>query len=405
MSRIAITGIGVVAPGAIGIDAFRAMLAGGHSAVAEVDRFDTAGLSAHRAALVRDFKPRDFIAPMKLRRMNVLSRFAMVAARLAMDDRGAPIAEPAETGVALGTAFGSVQTSVDYMQEYVAKGAALAPPQLFAESVANAPGSHIAIEWGLRGFNFTVTQRESSALTAAMIACSQMLKGSASSVIIAGVEEASEMLFSVLDRLGALAHDDGGAEASRPFDRRRNGMVLGEGGAALIAEAMRGNAGEPPRVYGYFAGFGIARDTTATSSDWGTDSNALVTAMRAAMEDAEITAGDIDAVYASANSTRHADTLEYLAIQQLFGDRTPPVVATKGYFGEYAAAGALQIVAALLAVDEQKLHASCGFEEGDGSMSIEVVRERRPAALRNVLVNSLSAGGGIVSAVVSREAA
>lgn len=405
MTRIAITGIGVVAPGAIGIDAFRAMLAGGHSAVGEIDRFDTTGLSAHRAALVRDFKPRDFIAPMKLRRMNALSRYAMAAARLALDDRREPVAEPAATGVALGTAFGPVQTSVDYMREYVEKGAALAPPQLFAESVANAPGSHIAIEWGFRGFNFTVTQRESSALTAAMIACSQLLKGAARTVLIAGVEEASEMLFSVLDRLGALAHDDGAAEASRPFDRRRNGLVLGEGGAALIAEPVRGSAGKPPRVYGYFAGFGIARDTTATASDWGIGPNALVTAMKAAMEDAEIALGDVDAIYASANSTQHADALEYLALQQLFGDRTPPVVATKGYFGEYAAAGALQIVAALLAVDEQMLHASCGFEEGDASMSIEVVRERRPAALRNVIVNSLSAGGGIVSAVVSREAA
>src|SRR5450759_1309098 len=137
MTRIAITGIGVVAPGAIGIDAFRAMLAGGHSAVGEIDRFDTTGLSAHRAALVRDFKPRDFIAPMKLRRMNALSRYAMAAARLALDDRREPVAEPAATGVALGTAFGPVQTSVDYMREYVEKGAALAPPQLFAESVAN----------------------------------------------------------------------------------------------------------------------------------------------------------------------------------------------------------------------------------------------------------------------------
>lgn len=408
MTRIAITGIGVVAPGAIGIDAFRAVLARGHSAVGEIDRFDTTGLSAHRAALVRDFKPRDFIAPMKLRRMNALSRYAMAAARLAMDDRGSPVADPAATGVALGTAFGPVQTSVDYMQEYVEKGAALAPPQLFAESVANAPASHIAIEWGLRGFNFTVTQRESSALSAAMIACSQLLKGSARTVLIAGVEEANEMLFSVLDRLGALAHDaDGVAEASRPFDRRRNGLVLGEGSAALIAEPLQERiaTAESPRVYGYFAGFGIARDTTATVSDWGSDPNALVTAMRAAIEDADLALGDIDAIYASANSTRHADALEYLAIQQLFGDRTPPVVATKGYFGEYAAAGALQIVAALLATDEQKLHASCGFEEGDAPMSIEVVRERRPAALRNVLVNSLSAGGGIVSAVVSREAA
>ena len=152
--RIPITGIGVVAPGAIGIDAFRALLASGETAVADVDRFDTTGLSAHRAALVRDFKPKDFIPVMKMRRMNALSRLGVAAAKLAIEDCGGALGQ--ETGVAIGTAFGPVQTSVEYMQEYVEKGAALAPPQLFAESVANAPGSHIAIEWRLRGFNVTM---------------------------------------------------------------------------------------------------------------------------------------------------------------------------------------------------------------------------------------------------------
>src|SRR5439155_1995431 len=117
----------------------------------------------------------DLISPMKLGRRNTLSRFGVAAAHLATMDRGDGL--PNIAGVALGTSFGPVQTSVDYMQEYVEKGAALAPPQLFAESVANAPGSHIAIEHDLRGFNVTITQRESSALAAAMYACSQVAKG------------------------------------------------------------------------------------------------------------------------------------------------------------------------------------------------------------------------------------
>lgn len=375
MNRVAISGIGVIAPGAIGIDAFRALLASGKSAIADVERFDTSGLSAHKAALVRDFKPRDFIAPMRMRRMNNLSRFAVAAARLALDGV-APAPPPAETGVAVGSAFGPVQTSVDYMREYVEKGAALAPPQLFAESVANAPGSHVAIEWGFRGFNVTVTQRESSALAAAMYAASQILKGSVRTAMIGGVEETTEMLFSVLDRIGALD------------DCQRDGMVIGEGSAMLVAEAA------VAARYGFLSGFGIARDVTASISDWGDDPNAVVTAMRAAIDDAELAVDDIDAVYASANGTKRGDRVECLAIRQLFGGI--PVVATKGYFGEYAAAGALQLVAALIALDEQMLHASCGFE------SDHLVRERRAMPLRNILVNSVSAGGGIVCAVVSR---
>src|SRR4051795_2394422 len=212
MSRVAITGIGIVAPGAIGVDAFRALLDRGTTAIAPIDRFDTDGLSAHNAGLVIDFKPRDYIPAMKLRRMNTLSRYAVSATRLAIDDAG--IALPNETGVALGTAFGPVQTSVDYMQEYVTKGASLAPPQLFAESVANAPGSHIAIDHDLRGFNVTITQRESSALAAAMYAAAQIAKGAVPAALIGGVDEVTEMVFSVLARLGVLS------DRARPFDRR-----------------------------------------------------------------------------------------------------------------------------------------------------------------------------------------
>ena len=398
MSRIAITGIGVVAPGAVGIDAFRALLNSGESAIRAVDRFDTAGLSAHKAALVQSFTPRDFISPMKMRRMNMLSRFGVSAATLALTDRGGD-AIAADTGVAIGTSFGPVQTSVDYMQEYVEKGAALAPPQLFAESVANAPGSHIAIENGLRGFNVTVTQREASALSAAMYASAQIAKGNIRSALIGGVEEVNEMIFSVLDRDGALAHTNGVVdEHARPFDRRRNGISVGEGAAILTIEA------EPARQpYAYISGFGIARDTTAAISDWGTGHDAVASAMRAAIDDAEIDPLNIDAIYSSANGSKRADRLEYCAIQSLFRDPRPPVVATKGYFGEYAAGGALQIAAAALAMRDQTLHKSAGFERGEDEMLLDVNRDRRSVALNHILVNAVSAGGGIVSMVLSKE--
>jgi 3-oxoacyl-[acyl-carrier-protein] synthase II len=399
MNRVAITGIGIVAPGAVGIEPFRAMLDAATTAVAPIDRFNTEGLSAHTAALVHDFKARDYIPAMKRRRMNTLSRYAVSAARLAINDAGVQLSS--ESGVALGTAFGPVQTSVDYMQEYVARGAALAPPQLFAESVANAPGSHIAIELDLRGFNVTVTQRESSLLAAAMFASAQIVKGTVPSAIIGGVEEVNEMVFSVLDRLGALAHaEDELTERMRPFDRRRNGMSIGEGSAIFVAE------GTPSRQpYGWLAGFGIARDTTATISDWGTGDAQVAAAMQGAIDDAEIQRSDVDAIYASANGTKRGDRLELRAIHRLFGDEVPPVVATKGYFGEYAAAGGFQLAAALLAMRDQKLAVSFAFEEADPEMQFTPVTAPRAATLRNILVNSISAGGGIVCAVVSRGAA
>jgi 3-oxoacyl-[acyl-carrier-protein] synthase II len=395
MTRVAITGVGVIAPKAVGVDGLRELLNSQQTAIEPVSRFDTTGLRAQKAALVGDFNSRPFIAPMKARRMNTLSRWAVSASKMAIGDAVDPVSGGC-TGVALGTAFGPVQTSVEYMHEYVEKGASLAPPQLFAESVANAPGSHIAIEHAFRGFNVTVTQRESSALAAVMYAATQIVKGAADSAIAGGVEDINEMIYSVLDRIGALAHRNGATdEASRPFDRHRNGLVVGEGSVMFVLAAAA------KRAYAYLSGFGIARDTTATISDWGSDPSALQAAMRNACEDAAIDPSEISAVYASANSTVRADDVEARAILDLLGGEVP-VVATKGYWGEYAAGGALQIAAAALAISDQVLHASVGYEEGS---ALNIVSRMRPAKLTHVLVNSVSAGGGIVCAVLSREAA
>jgi 3-oxoacyl-[acyl-carrier-protein] synthase II len=232
-----------------------------------------------------------------------------------------------------------------------------------------------------------------------MYAAAQIAKGVAGAALTGGVEELNEMVYSVLASIGALAHRTSATdECARPFDRRRNGVVVGEGAAILVAEARPSK--EP---YGWLAGFGIARDTTATISDWGGDAGAVVAAMRAALDDAGIAPRDVDAVYASANSSIRADRVEARAIRALFGE--VPVVATKGIFGEYAGAGSLQLAAALLAVRDSILHKSVGYEEPDPDLGLAANGQRRTANLNYVLVNSISAGGGIISAVVSKEPA
>ncbi|MGA7614302.1 MAG: beta-ketoacyl synthase N-terminal-like domain-containing protein [Thermoanaerobaculia bacterium] len=404
IGRIGIYGIGVIGPQVSGIEAFRERIRSGVPATAPVRSFETAGLSASTAGLVTDFQPKKFIAPMKLRRMSRLSRLGAAAAIMAVRDGGVdplPLSGP-EVGVALGTAFGTIQVSVEYLEEYVEKGAALAPPQLFAESVANAPASHIAIAGGYEGFNLTFTQRESSVLTALMFASAQIAKGATRAALVGGVDETNEMIFSILDRIGALAHSNGSdEEASRPFDARRNGMVVGEGSSAflLAGEGALPDAREP---YAWISGFGTSRDASASLSDWGNDPAAVVRSMRRAIVDAELEPGDIDGIIASANSTIRGDRLEYLAIQQLFGKGAPPVAAPKSYFGEYACGGGATLATALVALREQELPATPGFEVAPSDLTIPVTRESTRREMRHLLVNSLSAGGGVVCAVISR---
>lgn len=400
--RVAVCGIGVIGPGAIGTTSLRQMLRSGRSAAETVTRFAPDAFNSKTGALVSGFEPKDFISPAKMRRMNQLSRFAVASAKAAFDDAGAESELPGQDGggVAIGTMFGPVETSVKYLDEYRDKGPALAPPQLFAESVANAPGSHVAIQYGLHGFNLTFTQREGSAMTALAVAAMQIAMGSAQLALAGGVDEINEITYGIYDRLGALSRErEGYPEAARPFDRNRDGLILGEGGTMLLLMA---DPGDLP-VYGWVAGFAQGRDLTAGLSDWGTDSGALVRVMRSAIDDAGIDPGQIDAVFASANGNRKCDALEGAALMALFGTDCPPVVATKGSFGEYAAGGGLQIAAALLALRHGELYPTAGFEASDAGVSLPVSTRLEEREIRYLLINSLSAGGGMISMVFARE--
>lgn len=404
IKRIAITGVGIVAPEVLGAEAFAARLESGGPFLSEITRFDTGELRSHRAGLIQDFSARGFFPPMKMRRMNYLSRMGLVAAKLALLDLSSDerlLSEDGDRiGVAIGTMFGPVQTSVDYLLEYVEKGASLAPPQLFAESVANAPGSHIAIEYGFRGFNLTFTQRECSVMAAAMFASAQILKGSILGAIVGGVEEINEITFSVLDRIRALATADGDPEEARPFDRDRSGLVVGEGSAMFVFENEQRASSLERRVYAYLTGFGIARDLSASLSNWGSDAAGAARAMGGAMNDAGVNPAEVDAIWASANGSIAGDRVEARAIREVFGQKIPPVVAPKSSFGEYAAAGGLHFGSAVMALNRQRLPGTPGYRSSEAGLELPVNVSPRSHSMRRILVNSLSAGGGIISAIL-----
>lgn len=398
MTPAYVTGIGSILPDAIGIEALQSRLREGRAVLAPLERFDTSRWKSHLGGVLRDFRPRDFIPVMKMRRMNELSRMAMASTRIAIDAAKVESTtwKRGEVGVAIGTMFGPVRTSVEYMDAYLTHGPALAPPQLFAESVANAPGSHIAIEYGFEGFNLTFTQRESSFMAALVHAVIQLRRGRVAAAVVGGVDELNEVSYEVLARAGALARDEGSGEAMRPFDRRRNGLVPSEGAVSLIVEAQPRNG-----ALAAVRGIGIARDATAPISDWGSDHEAIVRAARRSMADADVSGGEIAAVYASANGSRRGDRVERLALEALFGDDVPPVTAVKGVFGEYAAGSALPLTAACLALSSGEVHPTAGFELPEEGAKFSPVRSPSPLKGGHILVLSVSAGGGIVAAVLS----
>ena len=231
-----------------------------------------------------------------------------------------------------------------------------------------------------------------------MYAASRIASSEVDAAITGGFEEVNNIIYGVLDRLGALAPK--GCLAS-PFDRSRCGLVMGEGSAMLYLESTRGErAGVTP--YGYLTGFAAGRDRTATLSDWGTGQEAVATVMNAAIEDAGLERSQIDAVWASANGSLRGDLVEARALGHLFSGGIPPVVAVKSAIGEYAGAGAIHLASAFIAVKNQFIPATLGFQESLEEVKVPVSTKFEERELRHILVNSISAGGGVISAVVSR---
>jgi 3-oxoacyl-[acyl-carrier-protein] synthase II len=400
--RVVITGIGCISSFGIGTRAYADAILAGATGIRPIDTFDTSSCRSHKAALISDFDPAAFLPPMKLRRVDEAGRLAIACARLTLDDAGLAIAAEGhdEVGVALGTYTAGLDSTVAYLKGLVKDGAAGVPALLFSNTVSNAPASLCAIEFGLRGPNVTLNQREASSLAAIAFACAAIENGQASAMLTGGVDRVEETFFKVHDRFHALSpRRAGGEEAARPFDRRRNGCSLGEGGWTLLVERIGAAALRGARAYGEVLGSGAASASVAVNA-WPAHPSDIARAMTAALEESGVAAADVSLVIAAANGSSDLDRVEGAAIRAVFGTRDVPVVSLKGAIGESGAGGAAAIAAGLLALKAGEVPPTAGWSERDPAIDVDVSRERRRVDGTLFLVNSIASGGAMYSSVV-----
>jgi 3-oxoacyl-[acyl-carrier-protein] synthase II len=402
--ELAITGIGCISGFGVGTAAFERGLVEGRSAIAPVTAFDTSRAGSHQAGHVADFDPSAFLHPAKLRRIDRVGRLAIAACRLALED--AALTPPTEfsgqdqIGVAMGSATAGLHSLVDYLDRLVAQGAAGASALDFSNTVGNAAASLCAIEFGLRGPNVTLSCREASGLSAVNQAANILRTNRSRAVVTGAVDDFEALFYGVHDQFGALAVDEGSGEASRPFDRRRNGFVLGNGAFLLVLERLAG-ARDTHRL-GSIAGTGATASRCRTNA-WPDDPAQLVRCMRQALDAASVEPRDVAAVFAAANSTRQLDRVEAQALSTVFGPFGVPVVALKGALGECSASGAAGLVAALLALKKRVIPPTVGFEQPDPECPVDVANAARPLVrpeARAALVNAFASGGANHSVVV-----
>ena len=402
MHRIAITGLGVVTPFGTDTAAFADALLEGRSAVAPLTQFPVDGCEARCAASVQGFDASRWIPPLKSRRMDMTSQYAIAAACQALD--AARIAYGGEaqdmTGVSIGTYTGGGSRTEEFLEGLFRLGPIGAPALLFNATVANVAASLIGLELKFRGPNITISHKEVSGLTATAHAIDLLRAGQARIVLAAGVDALYPLFFRVHDHFGVLSHDNGHPEGSRPFDATRNGFVLGEGAYASVLEPEEAARARGATVLAELLAVECG-GSRAGINKWPSRPDDIARVIRRAIDAAGVDASAIDVVYASANSSPGLDAVEAAALGEVFGPFRTPVTAVKGALGEASATGSASLAAAVLCGGRGMVPPIAGLREVDPAcahlaLATSSVPVRGPLAL----INGVASGGALVAAVV-----
>jgi 3-oxoacyl-[acyl-carrier-protein] synthase II len=402
--RVAVTGIGVVTPLGTGIEAFWDGVLSERVAVAPITRFDTDGYRSRIAAQIDDFEPRDFVARKRLHWTDRFSQFSIAASRLALDDAGYhPNGASNDVGVYLGSALGGLAFADEQHDVFRDQGLDAVKPLLAISVFGGAATCNVAIEFDLRGP--TVANGNSCASGAVAIgdAFRAVARGDVRAALAGGVEAPlSPLVYGAFTIIRAMStRNEDPQNASRPFDRERDGFVMAEGSGVLLLERLEDAQARGARIYGEVAGYGLTNDAYHMSAPR-PDATMNAAAMQRALDEAGLTADEIDVVNAHGSATPLGDRCEAHAMDLVFGERarTIPVTATKGQHAHaLGATGAWEAALSLASIGHGIVPRSINSDDGDCGLAVTVERLERP--VRTVLSNS-AGFGGINAALVFR---
>ncbi|MGW3011805.1 beta-ketoacyl-[acyl-carrier-protein] synthase family protein [Streptomyces sp. NPDC001219] len=410
--RVAVTGIGVLAPGALGVKNFWSLLSEGRTATRGITLFDPAPFRSRVAAEV-DFDPAAHgLGPQEVRRMDRAAQFAVVAAREALKDSGLHdgALDPYRTGVTIGSAVGATM-SLDEEYRVVSDSGRLelvdhtyAPRHLYGAFVPSSFAAEVAWAVGAEGPASVVSTGCTSGLDSVGYACELIREGSAD-VMIAGATEApiSPITVACFDAIKATTpRNDEAAQASRPFDATRNGFVLGEGSAVFVLEELESARKRGAEIHAEIAGYGT-RCNAFHMTGLRPDGAEMAEAIRVALDEARMTAEDIDYVNAHGSGTRQNDLHETAAVKRSLGEHAyrTPVSSIKSMTGHsLGAIGSIEIAASVLAMKHDVVPPTANLHTPDPQCDLDYV----PLVARDWQTDTVltvgSGFGGFQSAMV-----
>ena len=409
--RVVITGIGAITPIGTGRDGLWAGLRAQRSAVGALTRFDPAPFRSHNAAQVNDFVAADHIEARRARRLDRFGQFAVAAARLAVADGDLDLdrEDRDRVGAMMGTALGGVGYAEEQLGNYLRDGLRAVDATLALAVFGGAASCNIAIELGVRGPNSTNAMSCASGAMAIGEAFRQVRDGYAD-VMVAGGAEAplAPLCYGAFALIRAMStRNDDPARASRPFDRDRDGFVMGEGAAVLLLEELGRARARGAPVYAEVAGYGTTNDAWHMTAPR-PDGSQAARCMALALADAALAPHEIGYVNAHGSATPLNDPTETAALKQVMGDHAyrVPVSGTKGYYGHaLGASGAFEAAIASLAIAREWVPPTVNLDVADAACDLDFVAGTgRDLRVEHVLSNSFGFGGINASLVLRRHA-
>ena len=398
--KIVITGIGAVTPNGNNVTQFWSSLTNGQSGIVPITYFDPTNHRVKIAGQLSQFNPELVLEKKEIRKLDPFSVYALVATQEAMEMSGLN-SQPFNServGVTIGTGVGGIQTLEEQQRVIDQKGSRRVSPQFVPKMIANIAGGHLSIKWNLQGPNQTVTSACASATDAIGIAMRLILAGDADAMVTGGTEASiTGLTIAGFANMRALSQsNDIPEKASRPFDKDRDGFVLGEGSGILVIESESHAKKRGANILAELAGYGSTDDAFHITQPSKGGSGALL-AMKRAIYDAGLNLSDIDYINAHGTSTPYNDKNESFAIKTLFKDHSKiiKVSSTKSMTGHLlGAAGGIEAVASVKTILKNTLPPTINYDTPDPDCSLDYVPNiAQDHNVKSLLSNTFGFGG------------
>ncbi len=398
--RVVITGFGLTTPLGVGCDDVWRRILNGESGIGPITRFDASAHDTRIAGEVKNFRPEEYVSVREVRRMDLFVLYALAATRIAVERAGLDMTkeDPERVGVIVGTGLGGLPTLEKYHSILLEKGPGRISPFFIPMLIANEAPGNIAIQYGIKGPNLSIVTACATGAHSIGDAFRIIQYGDAD-VMVAGGTEANLTPLTIggFNALKALStRNDAPEKASRPFDKERDGFVVGEGAGIVILEELERARARGATIYVEVAGYGYNGDAYHITAPC-PDGDGSMRCIRMALKDAGIGPDEVDYINAHGTSTDLNDSSETLAIKGAFGERAYhiPVSSTKSMTGHLlGAAGAIEAIFSTLAIRDQVCPPTINYEYPDPECDLDYVpNTAREHAINVAVSNSFGFGG------------